>query len=388
MRNLNNDGSMRKNNVRGRYEFRITYKDPVTNESRRKMFTSTKTAKEAKQKAYNFLEQLKQTALNKERFSLGDWLVKWLKVYKENTLKPKTLERYWGYVKNYIAPFDIGTVDITKLSTVLLQEHFNMLLNKGGMNNNGIAPRTVNSVRRLIMSALDEAVEEELITKNPASRTRPMAVSKSEMMVLTHEEGQKLIKSALKHDRISWIIIQIALGTGMRIGEIFGLEWKNVDINRRTIKVEKTVVTTRHGILVQNGGKTRASQRTIPIPESICRSLERYRLWQKVRTIRFGYNYLSSPWVLSNPDGVNPRSPNSFSAHAFKDILVDAGISNKFRIHDMRHTHATWLLAADVNVKVVSERLGHSNIRITLDTYAHVLGTMQEKAVEALSNII
>ena len=95
---------------------------------------------------------------------------------------------------------------------------------------------------------------------------------------------------------------------------------------------------------------------------------------------------MTSEWVLSNQIGV-PRSPSSFSAHMYKDILHSAGLPNDVRIHDLRHTHATWLLEAGVNVKAVSERLGHSNCRITLDTYAHCMKTMQDKAVEALNQI-
>lgn len=123
------------------------------------------------------------------------------------------------------------------------------------------------------------------------------------------------------------------------------------------------------------------------LPDSVCNMLKRFRLWQKVRDIRFGTHYSASPWVLSNPQG-KPRSPSSFSGHDFKQLLDIAGIDRKFRIHDMRHTHATWLLEAGVNIKVVSERLGHSSIRITLDTYAHVLQTMQQEAVDTLNDIL
>lgn len=164
-------------------------------------------------------------------------------------------------------------------------------------------------------------------------------------------------------------------------------EWKNVDLDNKTIQIEKTVVTTRHGTLVQDSTKTKTSRRKILLPDNVCYMLKRFKLWQKVRDIRFGTHYSDSPWVLSNPHG-KPRSPSSFSGHDFKQLLDIAGIDRKFRIHDMRHTHATWLLEAGVNIKVVSERLGHSSIRITLDTYAHVLQTMQQEAVDTLNDIL
>lgn len=103
--------------------------------------------------------------------------------------------------------------------------------------------------------------------------------------------------------------------------------------------------------------------------------------------MRHGSNYQQYNWVLANAEG-QPRSPNSFSAHQYKEILKEAGLSRSVRIHDLRHTHATWLLEAGINVKVVSERLGHSSCRITLDTYSHVMRTMQEQAVEALNVIM
>ena len=182
-------------------------------------------------------------------------------------------------------------------------------------------------------------------------------------------------------------LIVLGLGTGMRIGEMFGLEWKNVDLDKKMLTVERTVVTTKSGILIQDSGKTKTSRRTILLPDSVCYMLKRLKLWQKVRDIRLGTHYSTSPWVLSNPHG-KPRSPSSFSGHDFKQLLDDAGIDRKFRIHDMRHTHATWLLESGVNIKAVSERLGHSSIRITLDTYAHVGQSMQEEAVKALNCLL
>ena len=213
-----------------------------------------------------------------------------------------------------------------------------------------------------------------------------MKVAAPEIMVLTHDQAKQLIRCALHRSRNAWAIIVLALGTGMRISEIYGLEWKNVDLEAKKLQVEKTVVTTNRGALVQESTKTKTSRRTM-LPDNVCYMLKRFKLWQKVRDIRLGTHYSTSPWVLSNPQG-KPRSPSSFSGHDFKELLDIAGIDRKFRIHDMRHTHATWLLEKGVNIKVVSERLGHSSIRITLDTYAHVLQTMQQEAVDTLNDIL
>ena len=385
MRRTNGEGSAYHDVKRDRFVYRITYADPFTNQKKRKSFTDKKSLTAAKKKAQDFLNSLK-TAGNAHEGSLKAFLEHWVVSISE-TVKPKTLERYKSILNQNIYPYPVANCLLDKLTTGLLQKHLTVLLQSGGSNKQGLAPRSVNATRRLLIGALDTAVRDDILPKNPATYTRPMKVIAPEIMVLTHEQAKHLISCALQRSRNAWAIIVLALGTGMRISEIFGLEWKNIDLDAKKLQVEKTVVTTNSGTLIQESTKTKTSRRTIMLPDSVCNMLKRFRLWQKVRDIRFGTHYSASPWVLSNPQG-KPRSPSSFSGHDFKQLLDIAGIDRKFRIHDMRHTHATWLLEAGVNIKVVSERLGHSSIRITLDTYAHVLQTMQQEAVDTLNDIL
>lgn len=385
MRRTNGEGSAYHDVKRDRFVYRITYTDPFTNQKKRKSFTDKKSLTAAKKKAQDFLNSLK-TAGNAHEGSLKAFLEHWVVSISE-TVKPKTLERYKSILNQNIYPYPVANCLLEKLTTGLLQKHLTVLLQSGGSSKQGLAPRSVNATRRLLIGALDTAVRDDILPKNPATYTRPMKVSAPEIMVLTHEQAKQLIHCALRRSRNAWAIVVLALGTGMRISEIFGLEWKNIDLDAKKLQVEKTVVTTNSGTLIQESTKTKTSRRTILLPDSVCNMLKRFRLWQKVRDIRFGTHYSASPWVLSNPQG-KPRSPSSFSGHDFKQLLDIAGIDRKFRIHDMRHTHATWLLEAGVNIKVVSERLGHSSIRITLDTYAHVLQTMQQEAVDTLNDIL
>ena len=386
MKRANGEGSITYNEERQRYELKISFTDPNTGESGRKLFTSKKSAKDAKRKADTFLEVL-ITPKEVPSTTLSVWLNQWLDDYVKNTVKIKTYERYCNLVDRNIKPYPIAQYDLDSINASQLQKHFNHLLHCGGIEKTGLAPRSVNATRRLLISAFRVAVDSALIEKNTAERTKALKVDRPNIHVLTFDEGKRLISAALKRSRIAWLIVSLALGTGMRISEIYGLEWENIDFEAKTLKVDKIVVTTSKGIHIQNTAKTKTSQRTIPLPDNLIATLKRYRLWQKVQSIRFGYPYMESPWVLSNQEGV-PRSPNSFSAHQYKDILRNAGISTDVRIHDLRHTHATWLLDAGINVKVVSERLGHSNCRITLDTYAHCVKTMQDKAVDAFNNIL
>ena len=172
----------------------------------------------------------------------------------------------------------------------------------------------------------------------------------------------------------------------MRLAEIFGLSWNCIDLENKKLVVVQSAVKTKHGTVLQQDLKTTNSRREIPLPRFVVEALKEYKAWQEM-TIPNMKKYNDQGFVVTNNRG-NIMHPATFSYHVFKQILlVRAGISNKLRFHDLRHTHATWLLEAGVNVKVVSERLGHANIRITLDTYAHVLKTMQGEAVTALDNI-
>ena len=385
MKRANGEGSICFNATRKRFEFKISYLDPATGSTKRKLFTSQKSAKEAKQKAKEFVESMQTNS--EQSLTLQNWLNKWLEEYQKNAVKIKSYERYKNLIDKNIADHNIGNTELSKLSTSQIQQHLNFLLRNGGAKQDGLAPRSVNATRRLLIQALNVAADINLLKSNPAIKTKPMKVQASEIRIISHEESKILLKTALQHSRPAWIIINLALSTGMRISEIFGLEWSNIDLKKKILKIDKIVVTTTKGIMIQNSAKTKLSKRSIPLPDSTCNALKRYRLWQKIQSIRFGFKYMESNWVLANAKGM-PRSPNSFSAHDFKQILKKAGIDTNVRIHDLRHTHATWLLEAGINVKIVSERLGHSSCRITLDTYSHVLKTMQDEAVQALNKIL
>jgi len=385
MRRSFGEGTIYYNKHQMRYEAQFYYKDSNGN-SARKTFTSKKSKTDALKKGKAFMkEREKGIDYYKSKYTLADWLDYWLENYKKNSTKIKTYERYSSLVKKNVNPF-IGETIIKDLTIMELQKHFNHLLEKGGERNQGLAPRSVNATRRLLISALEDAIELKYIESNPARKTKPCRVGRVELHVLTRAESDRLIDAARRSGRPYWIIIILAVWTGMRISEIFGLEWKNIDLNNASLKVEKTVVTTNKGIVIQNSAKTATSNRTILLSVFVVEALKRYKLFLKVRHRRLGSRFKNSDFVLANQDGV-PRSPNSFSSHNFKSLLKEAGIDTHVRVHDLRHTHATWLLEANVNVKVVSERLGHSNCRITLDTYAHVLRTMQEKAVDALDDL-
>ncbi len=386
MKRKNGEGTCRFDKTQQRYEFKISYLDPFTKDTKRKTFTSKKSRSEAMKKGHLFLESLQASNSSDEQpVLLSTWLKQWLTDIHA-TIKPKTLERYKSLISNNITPYDLADLPLAALTVKDLQKHFNQLLEAGGANRQGLSPRSVNATRRLLIAALDTAILEGRINVNVARFSKPLKASPPKITVLTFDQGKTLIRKALQRSRFSWAIVTLGLETGMRIGEIFGLEWKNVDFDNKKLTVDRTVVTTSNGMLIQESAKTKTSRRTILLNDSVCYMLKRLKLWQKVKDIRFGTHYSTSTWVLPNPHG-NPRSPSSFSGHDFKQLLTEAGIDRNFRIHDMRHTHATWLYKKGAKTKVVSERLGHSSTRVTLDMYGHLDQSLQEEAVNILNKI-
>lgn len=387
MKRSNGEGTVYFNEKRQRYEGQFSYFDKDMQTVKRKFFSSKKSAKEVLRKAREF-KALQEKGINpaKSDIQLGIWLDNWLKNYKQNTVRLKTYERYQTSVKMHINPY-IGKYKLKILSTDILQKHWIFLLENGGVEQNGLAARTVNATRRLLIQALNDAVDLGYLEKNPALKTKPIKTNRSEIRILTRAEALRLMMVAKEYDMVAWIVVVIALGTGMRLAEIFGLSWNCIDFRSAKLYVEQSAVKTNHGTVIQNEVKTKNSRREIPLPKFVVQALIEYKHWQEFYKIKNTGLFVDKGYVIANQYG-NVRHPASFSYHIFKKILLPrAGISEKVRFHDLRHTHATWLLASGVNVKVVSERLGHSTIRITLDTYAHVIKTMQTAAVEKLDNI-
>lgn len=389
MKRANGEGTGYYDKTRKLHVFEIDFINPATGERKRIKRTSDKSVVQAKKRVMDQIALLKEQAIAsgaKSNITVKDWFVRWLNDTKKSRIKVKTFERYASHINLNIIPY-IGDLALDEIDLCKLDWLLNHLLEHGGKEQTGIAPRSVNAVRNILRASFAAAKTRKLIFESPAEDLEPVREEKANFPVITPEQAKKLIREALNRSKHTWMIIVLALATGMRIGEIFGLQWRDIDFKKKQLYIRHTVVSTKNGALIQNTGKNNYAKRVVPLPDSTMHALKRYKQWIHAASIRYGYKYSSSEWVLSNPDG-NPRSPNSFSSHQFKPLTKKVGIPKEFRVHDLRHTHATWLLENDVNIKVVSERLGHASVRITLETYSHVMKTMQDKAIEALNKIL
>ena len=215
-----------------------------------------------------------------------------------------------------------------------------------------------------------------------AKAAEPPRAPKGEIRALDTESLRELLGVAKGTNLYAPILI--AVTTGLRRGELLGLKWSDIDLTDRFLHVRRSVEQVRGDVRVK-APKTEKSSRKVTLPRITVTELQRHSLLQKKDRLRLGPIYSDADWVFSREDGAI-WNPDTFT-RAFRRLLRDSKLDS-IRFHDLRHTHATQLLKDGIFIKVVSERLGHSSVQITLDTYAHVLPSMQDEAAERIDSAI
>lgn len=324
-----------------------------------------KTKQEA-QKAMLELEQSLTTGtyIQPNKVLYKDYLLNQFLEDKVTKVKKQTLNTYRWIVEKHIIPA-IGYVELTKLTPMMIQGLYTKLTKEQALSDENI-----QKVHTLINDSLKKAERWRLIARNPAALVdRPTAVKK-EITVWNVEEVRRFLKYAKKSGRY-YIAFLLALTTGMRQGEILGLRWKDVDFENGCVRITQTLSSDGKELLPYT--KTKSGSRTIDLPEETIMELKEH--WLFIRGEKGAKVYKDLDLVVCTEFGTPTHKSNI--RRVFKNIIKKADIP-KIRFHDMRHTHATLLLLQGVNPKIVSERLGHADVRITLDTYSHLLPSMQK----------
>lgn len=389
LRRSNGEGTIYFNKKTQTYEGQFYYEDPATGEKKKKKL-SGKSLKVVNKRGKDFLAQMKQerdeVLANQSKIgTVSDWMNEWLESYIKPSVRIKTYERYCCSINNHIVPY-IGSIGLDRLTAEDIQSMMNEMLTKGSRNGTGLSPRTVNTARRTLKSALDKALHLRKIDYNPVDATKASKTEKAEIHILSRPQAKKLLEIAKSYDQTAYMAILLALSTGMRIGEIFGLLWENVDFNAKILYVKQSLVSTNHGYRLEPSPKTKAGYRQIELPRRCIESLKAHKVWRDEQKSIWFNQYQDNGLVISKDNG-GYKAPSRFTYSTFKKLLEMADIDTTVRFHDLRHTHATWLLEKGVHPKVVAERLGHSSIRITLDTYSHVIKGMQKIAVSKLDEM-
>ncbi len=313
--------------------------------------------------------------------TIGDYLERWLEHIRQR-VRTRTSERYAGIVRGHLIP-RLGHIPLRKLTPLVIQQFEAKALEGGRLRGEGgLSPQTVLHLHRVLSEALRQAVRWQLLPANPAAAVSPPRPRRAEIAIVGPESAQAILDAA--RGTAVEIPVTVAIGTGMRRGEILGLRWADMDLEAHVAHVRQTLQDTTNG-LVFEAPKTDRSRRTVSLPEFVVSALRRHRSDQAARRLALGRAWLDHDLVLDRGDG-GPMRPDSLSS-GFRQLTKRSGLDGT-RFHDLRHAHATLMLAAGVHPKVVSERLGHSGVAITLDTYSHVIPALQAEAAGVLDNLL
>lgn len=247
-----------------------------------------------------------------------------------------------------------------------------------------LAARRVRYVHAVLSSALRKAVELDILPRNVAKLVQLPKETKKEMDVLTEAECG-LFLNVLRGERLE-TMFSFALATGLRPEEYLALQWKDVDLEKKTASVRRAVIRLPKSKWYFFEPKTKSSRRTLPLPVTLIKELRTHRRKQNEERLKLGAAWQNHDLVF--PSEVGTPSTHSNITQVYKRVLKNAELRTSLRLYDLRHSHATLLLKAGVHAKVVSERLGHSTIALTLDVYSHVLPSMQAEAAAHLETML
>ena len=316
------------------------------------------------------------------KLTVADYLGPWLADYAKPNTSGKTYERYDQIVRTNLNPA-LGHHPLTKLQPLHIQEFYSTAMTSGRRRGDGgLSAQTVLHFHRVLHAALGQAVRWQILIRNPAAAVEPPRPQRKEQRVLSEEDTAKLLH--LARGTQLWIPVVLAVTTGMRRGEITALDWPHVDLDAATLTVVRSLEQTK-GKLTLKIPKTAKGRRVIALPSVAVDALRRHKADQGRQRLRLGAAYEDQGLVCARPDGTL-WSPGAISS-AFQDLMRKAAIP-RIRFHDQRHGHATQLLRQGEHPKVVSERLGHTTVAITLDTYSHVVPGLQEQAARRLDEAL
>jgi len=377
-------GSIRK---RGRDSWTVIVdlgRDPVT----RKRRQISKAVRGTKRDAEAFLVQVlheRDTGVERPigRVSVAAYLDRWLEDYGRTNLAPKTLATYRDVVRVHLTP-TLGSLELVALRPTHIQSMYSRMLVSGRRDGRGgLAARSVVRYHQILHAALHQAVRWQLLVRNPADAVEPPRAPRRELRATTGEQARAVMAAADATPYGSFV--RLALLTGMRRGELLGLRWADVDFDGGALAVQQTAQRIAGLGIVFRQPKTRLSRRSVAISSDAVALLRRHRRQQVETRLLAGAAYRDRDLVFATALGT-PIEPGNLR-RSWLGITRAAGLPG-LRVHDLRHAHATLMLAQGVHPKVVSERLGHASVNITLDTYSHVLPGLQAAAAEALDAVL
>ena len=371
-RRKHGDGSVRLRKD-GRWEGRVVIGyDEKGLPKTKNVLAKTKTECVAKLKALRERLETPTPEVPQAGLSLGAWLEHWYQTYKKANLRPNTQMSYERRIYQHIIPA-LGGIQLDKLTTGDIQGFYADLKKNGRLlrtelYGEGLSDQTVRGIHTTLHAALDRAVEEKLLFRNPADNCKLPSAKAREMQVLTPEEIQRLLIQAKEDGCYELLLLELA--TGLRRGEILALQWGDLNFRTGALRVERQVHRVK-GELVVSPPKTKAGNRTILLPTPVLKVLKAYQ-----KTVH-------SCWMFPSP--VKEDSPMDPAAVRKRlQTVLERAECKRLRFHDLRHTFATASLEHGMDIKTLSTIIGHVSSTTTLNTYTHVTDAMRQSAADKI----
>lgn len=334
------------------------------------------TQREANAWRHKMVEQRRQgLVFAGSKVPLSKFLDEWLVVAK-TSVRPNTFHQYSQIVHQHINPM-LGEILLKDLRPDHVQS---LYINK---LENGVSPRTTRMIHAVIHRALNHALKLGLIVRNVSDAVTRPKVERKEMKTLNDYQVRQLIQVA--ESKRMGILFWVAVTTGLRQGELIGLKWSDLDWKTRRIQIQRQVQRRKGEGLVFCEPKSASGRRVIVLGKLTIERLREHKNIQQKDRILLEEKWQDYDLIFPSPIG-KPLEPSNV-LKVYKYCLKEAGLPN-LRFHDLRHTAATLMLQQGINPKIVQERLGHSDISLTLNTYSHVLPPMQEEAAEKMDELL
>ena len=384
----NGEGSICKRSD-GRYMARYT-----VNGKRKAIYGSTH--EEVRNKLNEVLNDIaKGLYIEPKKDTVEMWLNEWLVTYALPTVKQSTYISYEGYVRIHLGP-ELGSTKLTALTPEQIQRFFNKK-HRGYDGKKGLSPKTLKNMYNMFNATLEQAVINNRLIRNPLRGVKLPSVTKKEIDILSAEEQSLLHKAATASNEIPAFGVIFTLSTGVRLGELLGFQWGDINMKKRSIRVKRTVgrlqkvdedgkllnkktgnATTE---IVIRSPKSITSQREIPMFAELWDGLMEYRNKQREMLDAFGIPFNEKTHIFCMPTGkvYDPRTYEDL----FKRTLKAAELPD-INFHVLRHTFATRALEAGMDVKVLSTILGHAQASTTLNLYAHALPDHKRVSMEKM----
>jgi len=353
-------------------------RDPETGKRKQQTLTVRGSKKDAERELRMILTRLETGAYTKPaKLMVGGYLEQWLQGYVSSNTSPRTHERYAEIAHAHLIPA-LGSIPLTALRPQHIQDYYARALESGRRDGKGgLSAQTVQHHHRVLYEALKHAVKHGILMRNVGEAVDPPRPEHKEMATLDPNAVNRLLDAGRRTPY--YVLFYTAVYTGLRRSELLALRWCHVDLDLATLSVVETLHQLHNRELVFRQPKSKWGRRQIALSPSLAILLREHKAKQEATRKLLGLEPSPSDLVFSQPNG-SPLQPDSIT-QAFTRLARSIGLRG-VRFHDLRHTHATLMLRQGIHPKIVSERLGHSSIAITLDTYSHVLPGLQEAAAQ------